>query len=231
MQLHPPKPSPLHPYRRLHHWKPLEFTVTIPHHQIPLRHWRKRHCQRLLPSHLPVHVCINLALGDLPLPLLRTLLTHLTTIISCLYNRRDSLTHQIIITEVGRQLTKSNHKDLDTLMFILLLSLSHHLGVRMGIHFLRIRIRLTISTFHQSSRIKTTIEIIPLCLSLLVILSHISHIHNRHINRQVQALLHQPLLTRTILGPPGRRRPQCPLIQPSRMTPTLTTNIHIMPMG
>jgi hypothetical protein len=39
-----------------------------------LHHWRKRHCQRLLPSHLPVHVCSNLALGDLHLHLLRTLL-------------------------------------------------------------------------------------------------------------------------------------------------------------
>ena len=227
MQLHPLKLWPLLLCRRLHRWKPLEFTVTILHLQIPLHHWRKRHCQRLLPSHLPVHVCSNLALGDLPLPLLRTLLTHPVTITSCLYNRKDSPTLRIIIIEVGRRLTKSNHKDPDTLMFILLLSLSRHLGVRMGTHFLRILIRMTISMFHQSSsRIKVTIETILLYLSLLVILSHISRIHNRHI-RQVQALLHQRLLTRTILG--HRHLP----IQPSMKTPILITinSIHIMGMG
>ena len=121
MQLHPLKPCLLHPCRRHHHWKPLEFIVIIPRLRIPLHRWRKRHCQRLLPSHLPVHVCINLALGDLPLPLLRTLPIHPATITSCLCNRRDSPILQIIIIEVGRRLTKSNRKDLDTHMFILLL--------------------------------------------------------------------------------------------------------------
>ena len=102
----------------------------------------------------------------------------------------------------------------------------------MGTRFLRIRVRLTISMFHQSNRIKTTSEIILLCLSLLVILSHISHIHNLHIIRQVRALLRQHLLTRTIPGLQARRHPLCLLIQPSTMTLILTTNrIHIMAMG
>ena len=231
--LHPLKPWPPHPCHRPRHWKPLEFTVTILHLQTPLLHWRKRHCQRLLPSHLPtVHVCSNLALGGLPLPLLRTLPTLPTIITSCLCNRRDSPILKIIITEVGQRLTKSNRKGLDTHMFIQLLSINRHLGVRMGTHFLRILIRMTISMFHRSSRIKTTIETIPLCLSLLVILSHTSHIHNRRINRQVRALLHQHLPIHTIPEPPDLRHRRCLHIQHSMTTTILTSSsIHIMAMG
>ena len=70
--------------------------------------------------------------------------------------------------------------------------------------------------FRQSSKIK--IETNFPCQFLLVILSHISHIHNR-INCQVQALLRLHLLTHTLLAR------QHPHIQPSRMTLIPTINV------
>jgi hypothetical protein len=75
--------------------------------------------------------------------------------------------------------------------------------------------------FHQSSRIKTTIETLLLCLSLLDIPSHISHIHDRLINRQVRALLRQHFLTHTILGH------RHPLIQPSTILTPIPTAMKI----
>lgn len=172
-------------HSRPHLWKHPVFTATIPCLRIPLRYWRKRHCRRLLLSHLLVHVYSNPVLADHPLRLLQILPTRQASTTSCLCNRRDSpILSTLMVTEVERRPTRNNPKVLDLIIFIPLLSLIPQGEVRTDHHFLRILIRMTISVFHQSShrRLKTTIGTILPCLFLLVILSRISHIHNRHIN-------------------------------------------------
>lgn len=83
------------------------------------------------------------------------------------------------------------------------------------------------------SRLKTkiNIETTLLYLSPRVILSHISHIHNRLINHQVRLLLHQHLLNLFHHIIQGRRHLTIPSSTTMLILTTITSIRSIMEMG